>query len=160
MKMDFSTANELDAEVKSGKVFMFVNHSIFYKLWSVRTETVVNLFVPATWKSWMKDFLLFQSLSYAVSYAVAALRSYPKGMPYDYSFPVVQEFINRQLCSTCGLNLASLKELASHKKLHKENEEQSQRNENDLPPPQEPRWRPQRIAARRQRELLCAFQFQ
>ena len=79
---------------------------------------------------------------------------------YDYSCPVVQEFINRRLCSTCGLYLASLKELASHKKLHKENEEQSQRNENDPPPPQEPRRRPQRIAARRQRELLCAFQFQ
>ena len=85
---------------------------------------------------------------------------FPKGIPYDYSCPVVQEFINRRLCSTCGLYLASLKELASHKKLHKENEEQSQRNENDPPPPQEPRRRPQRIAARRQRELLCAFQFQ
>ena len=50
--------------------------------------------------------------------------------------------------------------LASHKKLHKETEEQSQRNENDPPPPQQPRRRPQRIAARRQRESLCAFQFQ
>ena len=55
---------------------------------------------------------------------------------------MIQEFINRRLCSTCGLYLASLKELASHKKLHKENEEQSQRNENDPPPPQEPRRRP------------------
>ena len=61
---------------------------------------------------------------------------FPKGIPYDYSCPVVQEFINRRLCSTCGLYLASLKELASHKKLHKENEEQSQRKENDPPPPQ------------------------
>ena len=85
---------------------------------------------------------------------------FPKGIPYDYSCPVVQEFINRRLCSTCGLYFPSLKVLASHKKLHKETEEQSQRNENDPPPPQQPRRRPQRIAARRQRESLCAFQFQ
>ena len=59
--------------------------------------------------------------------------------------------INWRLCSVCGLYFASIKKAGAQNPLI---------NENDSPPPLEVHRRPQRIAAGRQREYLCAFQFQ
>ena len=74
--------------------------------------------------------------------------------------------MERQLCSKCGLYLASIKEVSLHEQMHKK----QKTTPSDIPsePPskqsaetvQPPRLRPQRVAARRQKELLCAFQFQ
>ena len=52
--------------------------------------------------------------------------------------------------------LISMEEMSFHKQVHKN----LQTNENDLSSPLEPRRRPQRIAARCQRDYLCVFQFQ
>ena len=74
--------------------------------------------------------------------------------------------MERQLCSKCGLYLASIKEVSLHEQMHKK----QKTTPSDIPsePPskqsaetiQPPRLRPQRVAARWQKELLYAFQFQ
>ena len=97
---------------------------------------------------------------------VTPLKNFPKGIPYDYSCPAVQNIMERRLYSKCGLYLASVKEVSLHEQMHK----RQKTTPSDIPyePPskqstetvQTPRLRPQRVAARRQKELLCAFQFQ
>ena len=74
--------------------------------------------------------------------------------------------MERRLYSKCRLYLASVKEVSLHEQMHK----RQKTTPSDIPyePPskqstetvQTPRLRPQRVAARRQKELLCAFQFQ
>ena len=74
--------------------------------------------------------------------------------------------MERRFCSKCGLYLALIKEVSLHEQIHKK----QKTTPSDIPfePPskqsaetvQPPRLRPQRVAARRQKELLCAFQFQ
>ena len=97
---------------------------------------------------------------------VIALKNFPKGIPYDYSCPAAQNIMERRLCSKYGLYLASIKEVSLHEQIHKK----QKATPSDIPsePPskqsaetvQPLRLRPQRVAARRQKELLCAFQFQ
>ena len=74
--------------------------------------------------------------------------------------------MERRLCSKYGLYLASIKEVSLHEQIHKK----QKATPSDIPsePPskqsaetvQSLRLRPQLVAARRQKELLCAFQFQ
>ena len=74
--------------------------------------------------------------------------------------------MERRLYSKCGLYLASVKEVSLHEQMHK----RQKTTPSDIPyePPskqstetvQTPRLRPQRVATRRQKELLCTFQFQ
>ena len=73
--------------------------------------------------------------------------------------------MERRLCSKCGLCLASI-EVSLHEQMH--NKQKTTPSDIPSEPPskqsaetvQPPRLRPQRVAARRQKELLCAFQFQ
>ena len=74
--------------------------------------------------------------------------------------------MERRLCSKCGLNLASIKEVFSLEKMHKKqkttpsDDPSEPTNKQSAETVQPPRLRPQRVAARRQKEILCAFQFQ
>ena len=86
----------------------------------------------------------------------AALKKFPRGVPYDYRCPAVQDVVNRRLCSTYGIYFASTKEVTNLKPIH--NVRRQMQKENDPPPL--PRPRPQRVAAKRQGELLCALEFQ
>jgi hypothetical protein len=68
-----------------------------------------------------------------------------KLLPYDYACPSQQTILTRRCCSECGLYHASLKSLkqhnlGSHKRMTAVE-----------------RCRPVRIAARRQRELMCVL---
>ena len=107
-----------------------------------------------------------QNLALKAQIGVTALKNFPKGIPYVYSCLAAQNIMERQLCSKCGLYLASIKEVSLHEQMHKK----QKTTPSDIPsePPckqstqtvQPPRLRPQCVAARRQKELLCAFQFQ
>jgi len=81
-----------------------------------------------------------------------ASKKFPKGIPYDYSCPFVKHVIKRRVCSHCGLYFSSIKAKTLHGTSCRINEGPTQ-NETE-------RVRPLRIAARRQRELLCVMAFQ
>ena len=99
---------------------------------------------------------LSQNLTFKVQLGVTALENFPKDIPYDYSCLAAQDVINRRLCSVCHLYLSSIKEMSSHKQVHKN----LQTSENDASPPLESCRRPQRIGARPQKKYLCLFQLQ
>ena len=82
-----------------------------------------------------------------------AIKKFPKGIPYDYSSPSVdQDMIKRRMCSHCGLYSSSLKAKSLHEASCRVTEG---RIENTTE-----RVRPLRVAACRQRELLCVMAFQ
>ena len=107
-----------------------------------------------------------QNLALEAQLGVTALKNFPKGITYDHSCPAAQNMMERQLCSKCGLYLASIKQMSLHEQMHKK----QKTTPSDIPsePPskqsaemvQPPRLRPQCVAAWQQKELLCAFQFQ
>ena len=82
-----------------------------------------------------------------------AAKELPKGIPYHYSCPSVdQDMIKRRMCSHCGLYSSSLKAKSLHDASCRVTEG---RIENITE-----RVRPLRVAAHRQRELLCVLTFQ
>ena len=105
----------------------------------------------------------------------AIIKKYPI-IPYDYSCPSVQPHLRRRICSDCNMYFATFKELDLHKDCHKRKKSTKKQtslfpspiSSGSTPPPQPspppspppPRVRPQRIAAKRQGELLCAFAYQ
>ena len=109
---------------------------------------------------WVKDdkdakyLSLYQNMSLRNTLMPSqASKKYPKGLPYDYSCPSVkQDVIKRRLCSSCGLYFGTIKANTLHKASCRVTEV---RTENVTE-----RVRPMRIAARRQRELLCVMALQ
>ena len=109
---------------------------------------------------------LTQTLALKAQLGVTTLKNFPRCIAYDYSCPAAQNIMERRLCSKCGLYLASIKEVSLHEQMHKK----QKTTPSDIPsePPskqsaktvQPPRLRPQHVAARQQKELLCAFHFQ
>ena len=80
-------------------------------------------------------------------------KKFPKGIPYGYSCPSVdQDMIKRRMCSHCSINFSSLKAKLLDGASCRVTES---RIENTTE-----RVRPLRVAARRQRELLCVIAFQ
>ena len=90
-----------------------------------------------------------------------ALKKFPMGIPYDYSCPSVKDVLEKRICVHYGLYFGTIKEKSIHA---------SYCRTKVVAPPnpgvrhEEPetrqRVRPQRIAARRQGELLCALAMQ
>ena len=74
--------------------------------------------------------------------------------------------MERQLCSKCRLCLASIKEVSFHKQMHKKQKTApcdipfQPPSKQSAKPVQPPHLKPQSVVAWRQKELLCAFQFQ
>ena len=110
---------------------------------------------------WAKDD---KDATYLSSYQNMALRStlttdrikkkHPKGVAYDFSCPVLsQDVIKQRICQHCGLYLSSLKA----KSLRITSCRIDKNNHDEI---EKPRVRPTRVAARRQRELLCVMEFQ
>ena len=82
-----------------------------------------------------------------------ATKKFPKGIPYDYSCPFVdQDMIKRRTCSHCGLYSSSLKAKSLHEASCRVTESRVENTTECV--------RPLRVAARRQRELLCVMAFQ
>ena len=71
---------------------------------------------------WAKDdkdptyLSLYQSISLQNALMTAqATKKFPKGIPYDYFYPSVdQDMIKRRMCSHCGLYFSSLKAKSLH----------------------------------------------
>ena len=82
-----------------------------------------------------------------------ARKKFLEGIPYDYSCPSVdQDMIKRRMCSHCGLYFLFLKAKSLRGASCRVTKD---RIENTTE-----RVRPLRVAARRQRELLCVMAFQ
>jgi len=77
-----------------------------------------------------------------------------KEVPYDFCCPSIKELIAVRTCEFCGLYHATLKSLAAHRRLCKSKSSQRSTS-ND--PPIIPRVRPQRIAAKRQKEKMVIW---
>ena len=111
------------------------------------------------------DLSLTQNLALKAQLGVTTLKNFPKGISYHYSCDAAQNIMESRLCSKCELYLASIREVSLHEQMHKK----QKTTPSDIPsePPsmksaetvQPPRLRPQRVTARRQKEL-CAFQLQ
>ena len=65
------------------------------------------------------DVSLTQNLALKAQLGVTTLKSFAKGILYNYSCLAAQNMMERQLCSACGLCLASIKELSLHEQIHK-----------------------------------------
>ena len=73
------------------------------------------------WLKWDVDahyLSLTQNLALKAQLGVTALKNFPKGIPYDCSYLAAQNIMERQLCSKCGLYLASIKEVSLHEQMH------------------------------------------
>ena len=80
---------------------------------------------------------------------------YQKGIPYDYSCPSTKDCLSDHICKYCGLYFGSIKSKQNHSSSCRKKESTPSVNI------EQPRKvRPQRVAARHQKELLCAMAFQ
>ena len=121
------------------------------------------------WLKWDVDahyLSLTQNLALKAQLGVTALKNFPKGIPYDCSYLAAQNIMERQLCSKCGLYLASIKEVSLHEQMHKKQKTIpcdilfEPPSKQSAEPVQPPHLRPQSVVAWWQKELLCVFQFQ
>ena len=82
-----------------------------------------------------------------------ALKKFPKGLPYEFACPTVQNILPKRICSKCGKYFASLKSLKSHAaSCSSGSRDATSVVSRDL-------VRPQRLAAKRQRELMCVLRY-
>ena len=81
---------------------------------------------------------------------------YPSGLPYDFACPSLQDTLPSRTCKNCGLYFASMKSLKGHNNscIAKERKGKGKGEvsvSNYV--------RPVRVAARRQRELMCVVRY-
>ena len=74
-----------------------------------------------------------------------------KEVPYDFACPSVQDKLTSRVCKACGLYHASVRSLKEHTKACKKSSAVRVYGDERL--------RPLRIAARRQRELMCVIKY-
>ena len=109
---------------------------------------------------WAKDdkdathLSLYQSISLKNALMPAqATKKFPKGIPYDYSCPPVdQDMMKPRMFSHCSLYFSSLKAKSLHGTSCRVTEGRIENTRGRVPP--------LRVPARRQRELLCVMGFQ
>jgi hypothetical protein len=46
-----------------------------------------------------------------------ALKKFPKGLPYDFSCPSVENVLPRRVCADCGVYFATIKSMKLHKNI-------------------------------------------
>ena len=121
------------------------------------------------WVKWDVDthyLSLTQNLAMKAQLGVTALKNFPKGIAYDYSCPAAQNIMEGRLYFKWGLHLALIKEVSLHEKMHKKQKTTPSDISSEPPSNQSaesvhlPCLRPQLVAARWQKKLLCAFQFE
>ena len=84
-----------------------------------------------------------------------AITKFPKGIPYDYSCPSTKDNLADRICKHCGLYFGSIKSRQYHSAFCRTKDSLPVGNRTEAR-----KVRPQRVAARRQNELLCAMAFQ
>ena len=111
---------------------------------------------------WAKDdkeasyLLLFQNIALNASLMPKhAITKFPKGIPYDYSCPSTKDNLADSICKHCGLYFGSIKSRQYHSAFCRTKDSLPVGNRTEAR-----KVRPQRVAARRQNELLCAMAFQ
>lgn len=83
-----------------------------------------------------------------------ATRRFPKCIPYDYACPSLQADLPKRVCGACGKYFASMKSMKAH--LDHCHEKSGSSGSNEIKPNS---IRPKRVAARRQRELMCLINY-
>ena len=108
---------------------------------------------------WAKDdkeasyLSLFQNIALQASLTPKqAIKKFPKDIPYDYSCSSTKDVLTGRLCYHCGLYFGSIKSNVNHSSYCRTKAEASTAAVTR-------KVRPQRVAARRQKELLCAMAF-
>ena len=86
-----------------------------------------------------------------------ASTKFPKGVPYDYSCPSTKDTLTDRVCMYCGLYFGSIKSKQNHSSYCRTKESRAVGDEQHGGTR---KVRPQRVAARHQKELLCAISFQ
>ena len=117
---------------------------------------------------WAKDdkeasyLSLFQNLALgATLLPEKAAKKYPMGIPYDYACPSTKECLSDRLCNYCGMYFGTIKSKQQHSTACKPKPKESKPNEKSANQIAEvKKVRPQRVAARRQREILCVMAYQ
>ena len=84
--------------------------------------------------------------------------SYPKGIPFDFTCPNMQDKLMQRVCKQCELYHASVKSVKGHEVVCKQGA-LAQSSTQDKSATPWPRVRPVRVAAKRQRELMCVIQY-
>ena len=109
---------------------------------------------------WAKDdkeasyLSLFQNITLQASLTPKqAIKKFPKGIPYDYSCTSTKDVLTGRLCYHCGLYFGTIKSNVNHSSYCRTKAEASTASVTR-------KVRPQRVAARRQKELFCAMVFQ
>ena len=82
---------------------------------------------------------------------------FSKGVPYDYCCPSTKDTLTDRVCMYCGLYFGRTKSKQNHSSYCRTNESCAVGDEQHGGTR---KVRPQRVAARGQKELLCAMAFQ
>ena len=82
-----------------------------------------------------------------------ALKKFPKGLPYDFACPTMQNILPKRICVKCGKYFASVNSLRSHAASC------SSGSKDATSAVSRGLVRPQRLAAKRQRELVCVLRY-
>ena len=77
-----------------------------------------------------------------------AFKQFPRSIPYDCACSTLQSELSKRVCSQCGLYCASITSSNAHRKCCDVSQESHPR-----------RLRPLRVAAQRQRELMCILSY-
>ena len=81
---------------------------------------------------------------------------YPSGLPYDFACPSLQDTLPSRTCTNCGLYFASIKSLKGH---NNSCTPKGRKGKGKCEVSVSNYVRPVRVAARRQRELMCVIRY-
>ena len=85
-----------------------------------------------------------------------AHKLFPKCIPYDFACPSIQIVLQKRICNFCGHYCATIKSITEHiKTCSKKGNSETNQVSNSVPA----KLRPQRLAAKRQRELMCLVKY-
>uniref|UniRef100_UPI00358F8CD5 uncharacterized protein n=1 Tax=Myxine glutinosa TaxID=7769 RepID=UPI00358F8CD5 len=85
-----------------------------------------------------------------------AKKKFAKGLPYDFACRSLQNELQRRICGNCGLYHASIKSVSAHSCICREKSSPTMPTTLQIAVQ---RVRPQRVVAKRQRELMCVIRY-
>ena len=85
-----------------------------------------------------------------------AMKKFPRGIPYDFACPSVRNVLSQRICEQCGIYFASVKSLKLHGKCTSAKNNTSHNFANIS---SGRCVHPQRLAAKRPREMMCLVKY-